>query len=159
MNIFYLSHDPIGAAEMHCDKHVIKMITESAQIVSTVLRLRDFDSEILYRPTHQHHPCVVWAGKSRHNFRWLLMLLDGLIGEYDYRFGKPDKFLRARDILTTGYLNVDILPIAPWTPPALAMPDSYKTSDTVSSYRAYYVGEKSRMLRYTRREPPQFVGG
>ena len=36
MNIFVLDEDPIKAAEYHCNKHVVKMILESAQMLSTV---------------------------------------------------------------------------------------------------------------------------
>jgi len=41
MNIFYLDKDPIKAAEMSCDKHVCKMIIESAQMLSTAHRIID----------------------------------------------------------------------------------------------------------------------
>jgi len=41
MNIFYLDKDPIVAAEMSCDKHVCKMIIESAQMLSTAHRMID----------------------------------------------------------------------------------------------------------------------
>ena len=41
MNIFVLDKDPHIAAQMHCDKHVPKMIVESAQMLSTAHRLLD----------------------------------------------------------------------------------------------------------------------
>jgi hypothetical protein len=41
MNIFVLNLDPFVAAEMHCDKHVVKMIIEYAQLLSTAHRLHD----------------------------------------------------------------------------------------------------------------------
>ena len=41
MNIFYLDNDPIKSAELHCDKHVVKMIIEYAQLMSTAHRVLD----------------------------------------------------------------------------------------------------------------------
>ena len=41
MNIFVLDKDPHIAAQMHCDRHVPKMIVESAQMLSTAHRLLD----------------------------------------------------------------------------------------------------------------------
>lgn len=41
MNIFYLDKDPIIAAQQHCDKHVVKMIVEYAQMLSTAHRILD----------------------------------------------------------------------------------------------------------------------
>jgi len=41
VNIFYLDKNPKIAAEMHCDKHVVKMITETAQLLSTAHRILD----------------------------------------------------------------------------------------------------------------------
>ena len=43
MNIFYLDRDPVIAAQMMCDKHVVKMILESAQMLSTAHRVLDGD--------------------------------------------------------------------------------------------------------------------
>jgi len=41
MNIFYVHKNPIVAAKMLIDKHVVKMIVESAQMLSTAHRLLD----------------------------------------------------------------------------------------------------------------------
>lgn len=41
MNLFYLSVDPEEAARFHCDKHVVKMIVEYAQLLSTCHRILD----------------------------------------------------------------------------------------------------------------------
>jgi hypothetical protein len=35
MNIFVLSRCPRAAARLHCDKHVVKMILETAQLLYT----------------------------------------------------------------------------------------------------------------------------
>lgn len=41
MNVFFLADTPDEAALYHCDKHVIKMVLESAQL----LRMLDLDPE------------------------------------------------------------------------------------------------------------------
>ena len=58
MNIFVLHQNPQTAAEMMCDKHVVKMILETAQMMCTVVASYDHDTP--YRPTHSKHPCTIW---------------------------------------------------------------------------------------------------
>ena len=56
MNIFCLDEDPIKAVQMMCDKHIVKMILESAQLMSTAHRELDGDNanENLYKSTHKN---------------------------------------------------------------------------------------------------------
>ena len=49
MNIFVLDNDPVIAAQTQCDKHVVKMIVESAQMLSTAHRLLDGNVSIVQR--------------------------------------------------------------------------------------------------------------
>ena len=48
MNIFYLDTRPKEAAMMHCDKHCVKMILETAQLLSTAHR--ELDGDCISRP-------------------------------------------------------------------------------------------------------------
>lgn len=73
MNIFVLDYTPQKAAEYHCDKHVVKMILESAQILCAVHH-KNGDSNVPYKLTHKNHPCTIWAGESRSNYLWLTQL-------------------------------------------------------------------------------------
>lgn len=41
MNIFWLDNDPATNARYHCDKHIVKMIVEYAQLLSTAHRVLD----------------------------------------------------------------------------------------------------------------------
>ena len=65
MNIFYLDRNPVVAAQMMCDKHVVKMILESAQILSTAHRVLDGDEHAdnvgMYKMTHKNHPSTIWV--------------------------------------------------------------------------------------------------
>lgn len=94
MNIFVTDPCPKKSAQALDDKRVIKMILESAQILSTVIRGLNqeyADSRNLYKKTHTGHPCVKWAGQSRSNYLWLLSHMQALLDEYTYRFGKHHK--------------------------------------------------------------------
>lgn len=139
---------------MHCDKHVVKMPLECAQMLSTVQRAGGNGDDILYRPTHQHHPCTVWAGQSRDNYAWLFEHFAALAAEYTHRYYKSHaSWLKLRDVLRCP----PELPDIGLTPFAQAMPDEYKHDDAVVAYRAYYTHEKAPILAYTRREPPEWL--
>ena len=59
MNIFYLDKDPQQAAKYHCDKHVVKMILESAQMLCTVVNEISGGQVTPYKSTHKNHPCKI----------------------------------------------------------------------------------------------------
>ena len=82
MNIFVLDTDPTIAAQMQCDKHVVKMPLECAQMLSTVHRHYGSDDFQLYKSTHKHHPCTLWAASSRANYAWLFDHFRALNDEY-----------------------------------------------------------------------------
>jgi hypothetical protein len=162
MNIFALDDSAYFAAMYHCDKHVVKMITETTQILSTACHLLGIPERYklgftLYRPTHKHRLCVKWAAESRGNFSWLVSLLDGLLLEYDHRFGKPEKFARARELLPCFMMLEGFIPHDYRTPFVLEMPEDCKGSDPVESYRRYYNEHKSHLHRWTKRDAPEWV--
>ena len=110
MNIFILSTQPIIAAQLQHDRHVVKMILESCQMLSTAIQLNDAYRELydtmpgmrivdrsLYKPTHANHPCNIWVRESAANFVWLTLHLNGLLDEYAHRFpGRAHKCNRLR---------------------------------------------------------------
>jgi hypothetical protein len=130
MNIFVLDTDPLIAAQYHCDKHISKMILESAQMLSTVLKGP-------YRSTHVHHPCTKWVAQSQANALWLWHLMVHLNGEYITRWNKDDNHL-AYSKCAHLISSLHVLPNTELTPFALAMPEQYKNDDPVLAYRAYY---------------------
>lgn len=179
MNIFYLDNDPRTCAEMHVDKHCVKMILEYAQLLSTAHRvldgiqivglsksgrkqtryeLSDNRDGILYSATHINHPSAVWVRKSVQNYMWLAELLEMLCGEYTYRYGKVHKV--ERDGLMQLLKNEfpKNLPIAPFTEPTPAMPDTYKVAgNSIQSYHNYYLGDKTRMFSWKNRDAPNWI--
>ena len=173
MNIFYLDKNPKKCAEMHVDKHVVKMILELAQLLSTAHRVIDGRetteksktgrnvkrwilgdeftygktklNDILYSATHINHPSAVWCRASLPNYKWLHHLLVELCKEYTYRYGKIHKCqeIGLVEALSTPPAKI---PHKPFTQPTPAMPDECKVpGDSIKSYRNYYVMEKSRM--------------
>jgi hypothetical protein len=138
MNIFVLDRNPIRASEMMCDKHIPKMIVESAQMMASALRRHGaVDSQMPltkggtpYKGGYKHHPCTVWAGDSWHNFDWLANHAIGLLGEYYMRFGKEHACGNA-----IGQMNGMSwrLPNGRLTPFALAMPDEYRPTEPSTS--------------------------
>lgn len=159
MNIFFLDEDPVKAAQAQCDKHVVKMVLESAQIMCSVIGkiVCDFENveQPPYRITHKNHPCVLWAEKSPPNFDWLYLHARALAAEYTYRYGKVHKSETAID--WCGNNRVTKL-LSDFTKPALAMPDAYKDDNPVVAYRRYYNEHKRYVMnmKWTRREPPEW---
>ena len=154
MNVFFLSHDPHEAAQMMHDKHVVKMILETAQILSAVAHRHGFWSGGYYAPTHQNHPCTLWAGDSEANASWLVDHGYALLNEYTHRYGKAHASGSVIDKFYMEYVN-QVFPNTQWTPPAQAMPEQYRVpGNAVQAYRNYYLGEKITQSRWTRRPVP-----
>lgn len=155
MNIFVLDDDPIIAAMCQCDKHVVKMVLETGQILSTIQRQYGNENVLLYKATHAHHPCTVWAGKTRANYYWLVDHFVALANEYLYRYGREHAtFLRLYDVVAIAPQGIDK---AEKTEYALAMPNEYKCDDAVKSYRNYYTNAKREFLTYTKRSKPVWM--
>lgn len=164
MNIFVLSEDPIEAALAQCDKHVVKMITETAQLLS--LGYSKFTSQEqfqhavkmgwAYRPTHENHPCSKWTLASKHNRRWLLEHADGLARTYTQRYGRVHKSQHVIDCLFDLYLHCEDGDPAQHTPFTLCMPEQYRGVDPVQSYRAFYIGEKARFAKWNHGPTPRW---
>jgi hypothetical protein len=152
VNIFILDESPKICAKYHCDKHVIKMILESAQMMSAVIRLEGHDTG--YKLTHENHPCTVWARKSQSNYLWLFALACDLNAEYKYRYDKIDNH-KSYELIKT--LPMPFLPDIGLTPFVQAMPDCYKNSDAVTAYRNYYINEKTELLHWKKRPVPEWA--
>lgn len=147
MNIFILDRDPRLAAQYHCDKHVVKMILESAQMLSTV-------AGVGYKPTHVNHPCTKWVRESYGNALWLFKLTMYLNEEYCKRYG--GEFHKSCDVASRAFAQImrqrDGMPRG-LTPFALAMPDEYKCDDPVQAYRDFYKGDKAHFAKWRNGAP------
>lgn len=142
MNIFAVHENPRVAAYSLCDKHVVKMPLESAQMLCTVLE--PFEKGP-YKPVFRKHPCTKWAAESKANFDWLVQHGIGLCEEYTRRYERRHK---CQDVIEWAAQYAACLPALPLTPFAQAMPEVYKRPCSVSAYRAYYLGAKTYMATW-----------
>jgi hypothetical protein len=174
MNIFYLDSDVKTCATYHNDKHVVKMILEYAQLLSTAHRMLDgaeyidassgrrikrwrLENEsmenMLYKASHINHPSAIWVRQSNNNYNWLMCLFQDLLQEYTYRYGKIHATDRLVYWLRKPPANI---PVGYFTQPTPAMPDEYKVPDSIQSYRNYYVGAKKTMAKWKNRPIPEW---
>ena len=141
MNIFFLDMDVKKCAEYHCDKHVVKMILETAQLLCGVHHMTDrITDQVPYKLSHKNHPCAIWARESLDNYLYLCELGLELCKEYTYRYEKRHK---SQEVIEWCVTNKAQICYKGLTEPPKAMPDEYKVKDVVESYRNYYIGEKS----------------
>lgn len=151
MNIFIYDNDFETNAQYHCDKHVVKMITESNQILSAVHWLSG--NEAPYKLTHQSHPCTLWAMQSKSNYEFLIELCMNLCIEYTYRYGRIHKGEGV--LFQISEIDID-LPDIGLTDFALAMPEQYRCKDPVKSYRDYFNGDKQHIASWKNRPTPEW---
>lgn len=157
MNIFMLHHNPEENVKLHCDKHVVKMILEYAQMLSTAHRLLD-DREDVYKATHKNHPCTVWVRSNCANYSYMYALFSRLCEEYTYRYGKEHlTWTKLGKILSDPPENIAHAHMADVLNMPQAMPEEYKDINVVSAYRNYYKGEKAGFAKYTNRETPEWL--
>lgn len=184
MNIFILNNDPVIAAQEQCDKHVVKMIVESAQMLSTVHRMLDgvmerrpsksganlqywkLDDEredLLYKACHFNHPSTVWTRESCCNYSWHYEHFIGLCDEYTYRYGKVHSTdTKLRKILKT--LPNNINRSGGMTPFKLAMSSNPECvvhdlggTNAVESYKNFYQTKQERFkMVWTKRPMPKW---
>lgn len=153
MNIFFLSNDPILAAMAQCDQHVVKMVLESAQLMSTTYR--EFGHDAPYHSTHRNHPCAVWLRESRDHYTWFANHAMALAREYTVRYGKHHK---SEEVIRALYSPPDEMKDTGWRDPPQCVPEQHKRDDTVAAYRAYYQDDKARFARWATgsRTPPEW---
>jgi hypothetical protein len=158
MNIFYLSNDTDECAKLHVDKHVVKMILETAQLLSNAHHMLDGDQVIkpIYKLTHKNHPSAVWTRASKEHYDWLWHLLYSLCKEYTHRYDKVHKVEREGLINILKHAPTNIKSCGWLSDPTPAMPDEYKTGDAIQSYKNYYKGAKSSFARWTNRPMPEW---
>lgn len=182
MNVFYLDPNPEICAQMHLDKHVVKMIIEYAQLMSTAHRVLDgteytgltangrrikrwlMENELeqsLMKASHVNHPSGVWCRENKQNYIWLYRLWYYLLKEYTHRYGKQHSCAR---LLNDLYLTPVNIPDGNFFAPTPAMPPEVKILaefptpgrkyDSLASYKNYYINNKSHFAKWTKREVP-----
>ncbi len=175
MNIFFLSRKTRQCAKWHCDKHVVKMILESTQLLYTANHENGGTPTIAdsapiclstgnrgYKTHSKNHPCALWVRESLAHYAWLLWLAKDLVAEHTHRFS-PKKIHASMVHLEWLEANPPpgLLTKTVWMrDPPTAMPVEFrKEGDAVASYHAYYNGAKrdAGLLKYTRRHVPHIL--
>ena len=174
MNIFYLDREPQKCAEMHCDRHVVKMIIEYAQLMSTAHRILDGTEYIdltangrkikrwrmaddymengLMKASHINHPSNVWLRQNKQNYQWLCQMWLHLLKEYTHRYGKHHACENRVEFLMNPPKNIKE---GTFTEPTPAMPDDCKiANDSLASYHKYYIDRKVNFAKWTKRIVP-----
>ena len=165
MNIFILDNNVKKCVQFHCDKHIVKMVTETSQLLSYVYREIDVNvPNFLHkiRKSHLKHPCTLWTKESLDNFIWLCKFGKELYYEYQYRYNKPFKHWKAKFIFEWCLNNPPNLPKIGLTPFARAIkkekyPDLLDEGlypDIVECYREYYRRDKKEFTKYKKRGIP-----
>ena len=180
MNIFYVDSNPEVAARNMVDRHVVKMILETAQLLSTAHRVIDGEEyvgqsqsgrkakrwrlsgnadAIMYAATHINHPSAVWVRENSANYDWLYDHLLALGREYTHRYGRTHLTIdKLKDILEDAPENIEQSNLMTKMPSC--MDKQYIVSlDPITNYRNYYNYGKTDLLRWSNRPPPQWIDG
>jgi hypothetical protein len=165
MNLFILSLIQREIAVFMMDKHVSKILLEAVQMLCSAKRILEPEDEVnerIYKLAHKNHPVTIWCRKSRANFVWVLDLIEELHNEWRYRYGhsetKNHKSYLVSLLLRENIPSHDKFEEKELTPFALAMPEQYKMSDPVESYRNYYMSEEKQKIASwkKKREKPEW---
>jgi hypothetical protein len=161
MNIFILSEDAEECAKMMCDKHVVKMPTESLQMLSTIADHLGYEN-VPFKPVMLNHPCTIWARESQQNFSFLLTHTAALCAEYTVRYEKKHKvqtlLLQHNDLWDNVFKD---LPDIGLTPFAIAISEdmncrkieNFNDLSAVEKYRHYYLEDKWKLGQW-KTSPP-----
>ena len=146
MNIFFLHHDPAKAASYVYDKHKVKMILESAQMLCTAHHVygNKWQKEnVPYKQAHLNHPSTIWTRQCFQNYRWLYLHMMALGDEYTKRYGKTHLTItKCEEFLNTAPEHI---PTGKFTDPPQCMPDEYKMANAIHGYWRYYIIDKRKI--------------
>ena len=159
MNIFVLDKDPKISAKFHCDKHVVKMIVETAQLLSTAHHMLGTWEDGMYKVTHSTVGTAIWARTSLANYNWLAEMGIALCEEYTLRYKKIHK---TEPLLRRLYKKKIRIPNIGITRFSLTMPDEIKIKnedkfeEAVKSYRNFYIKDKNHFAKWKYCETPKW---
>tara|TARA_R110002050_G_scaffold77860_1_gene166172 strand:+ start:596 stop:1090 length:495 start_codon:yes stop_codon:yes gene_type:complete len=145
MNIFYLHHNPVEAAKLQYNKHVVKMILESAQMLCTAHHHYAETNypmvEVPYKKAHYNHPSTIWARENHHQYQWLYWHMIALGNEYKKRYNKEHlSITKCKECLSFSPYGIRL---GEFIQPPQCMPDEYKDKCSIQAYWNYYIADKS----------------
>lgn len=147
MNIFYLHPNPIKAPTYLYNKHSVKMILETAQMLCTAHHIAGDPNDAPYKAAFVNHPSTKWARSSKQNYQWLYDYFVSLCIEYHKRYNRTHMTaIKCIEPLEKVPHNI---PDSGFTQPPQCMPDKYKTDCSLQAYWRYYIGAKSHIAHST----------
>lgn len=156
MNIFILHSDAKENAKLYCDKHLVKMILESVQILCSVSRLKGIEAP--YKLTHENHPCVKWVAQSEAHWDMLINMVVALNNEYKFRYNKNNNH-KSYEVMKK--LVKPSFSLTEATGQFFAVVDEVKLlglKEVISEYRKYYKDKYGKMkMTWKNREVPNFL--
>lgn len=149
MNLFVLDENPVTAANYLCDKHIVKMQLECAQLLCAVSWMNKVPAP--YKLTHKNHPVLLWTAETLSNYNWVLEHGIAISKEYSRRYNKVHSCLEVLEWCkdSGGKPKEGKL-----TTFCQTMPDEYKRGNAVDAYRAYYIGEKLKFAKWNHSNIP-----
>lgn len=158
MNIFIPSNNQKDCVISLDDKRLVKMVLETAQILSTVASLNKYN--VTYKPTHVNHPCVKWTAESNDNYWWLYTYFALICGEYTYRFDKVHKCTQLLNELAVSIPNKGMTDFVNCTSNKDKGISFKHISDVHEAYRLYLNSRwvtDTRKPMWTKREKPKWA--
>jgi len=161
VNIFIVEENPADAAQALCDRHVTKMLLETAQLLCAPFP----QGEAPYKRTHYNHPASVWTRANVANYFWVLQHGKALCREFEHRREKRHKSADVVDWCFSAAISLNLPQQSVPDYPALCMPDEYKQDNAIASYRAYYKAklqewstrDRPLVAKWTNRQPPKWL--
>ena len=148
MNIFYLDKCPHKAAELQYNKHVVKMILESAQMLCTAhhhyAERHEINADYIpYKKAHYNHPSTIWARENHYQYQWLYWHMMALGDEYKKRYNKEHlSITKCKECLSFSPYGISL---GKFEQPPQCMPDEYKDKCSIQAYWNYYIGDKKQI--------------
>ena len=143
MNIFYLDKCPYKAAELQYNKHVVKMILESAQMLCTAHHHYNIFTDVPYKKAHYNHPSTIWARENHYQYQWLYWHMMALGDEYKKRYNKEHlSITKCKECLSFSPYGISL---GKFEQPPQCMPDEYKDKCSIQAYWNYYIGDKKQI--------------
>jgi hypothetical protein len=152
MNIFILDDDLERCVQYYVDKHIVKMPTESTQILSSVVRKSGIDAG--YKITHKNHPCVIWAETSLSNWLWLKSLVKLMNNEWKFRYKHIHDHKAYEMSLMLPKPKIDDIGLTQF---AICVDSESKCDDPIKSYRHYYQTQKQHLFSWKNRSTPEWL--
>ena len=180
MNIFELHENPGVCAEMHCDKHIVKMPTEYKQMLCTAHRVLDGElyygqtksgakikrwkhpdrkmNRDLYLAGHVNHPTNIWVRICRENYMLMFTYYKLICEEYTYRYGKEHGAKDNWWLLREPPKNIpsSVMGSTPVPQAMKEFPQCKVDGDSVQAYRNFYVVAKRRFATWKERGRPEW---